>query len=175
VKRAGAEARTRKHDRTAPPARYTKTSDVSQRQPSAWREVGGCQAIEIPINRNRAHSTGGGCEPEHGDHRCVARASGGQSLAGIAQQNSIIAAVRAGRRRAGMGPHQRDCRASLLGVLTLPKKITPYADIIPTRQGSLIGLIVFLSGLPSFFCNKKGSFSSFATPISAGIGTYQFP
>jgi len=71
------------------------------------------------------------------------------------------AAVRAGRRRAGYGTALvgLSCEPSGWGP-PLPKKIMPGIDIVPTRAGLLIDLMVSLSG-PLFTGNKKGFFSSF--------------
>ena len=77
----------------------------------------------------------GGCEPEHGDHRRVARASGGPRKIRTAQQDKHTGERRgAGEGEPVTGPQGGPvARAFGVGQL-LPRKIMPGVDYVPTRQ-----------------------------------------
>ncbi|MFA5002497.1 MAG: hypothetical protein WC502_05930 [Methanolinea sp.] len=85
---------------------------------------------------------------------CRASIGRAQEDQGISTGQAHGSAAGGGRRRAGYGTAERARRVSLRGGPTLPRKIMPGVDIVPTRAGLVIGLMVTLSG-PLFTDRKR--------------------
>ena len=112
----------------------------------------------------------GGCEPEHGDHRRVARASGGPRKIRAAQQDNHSTAAWAGRRRAGNGTASADLSREPSGGETLPIKIMPD-DEYCTNPAGLFGWFHGVPVGPRLNRNKKGFFSSSGAPTISHAST----
>jgi hypothetical protein len=112
----------------------------------------------------------GGCEPEHGDHRRVARASGGPRKIRAAQQDNHSTATWAGRRRAGNGTASAGLSREPSGWANFAKKDNPGRRYC-TNPAGLFGWFHGVPVGPRLTRNKKGFFSLSGAATRTDVST----